>query len=133
MSKRAPVLLLMFDKLLFWNVILILLQVLVQEREVAVIEGSLDEIETFGEEEELLKEEEEKEEDVFSEKPIPLWATFDPNEVFRTFPTILILIEKGADGSRNLFCGTRWPADKYCKDQQHIVSSSSYLVFSYFS
>ena len=115
MSKRAPVLLLMFDKLLFWNVILILLQVLVQEREVAVIEGSLDEIETFGEEEELLKEEEEKEEDVFSEKPIPLWATFDPNEVFRTFPTILILIEKGADGSRNLFCGTRWPADKYCK------------------
>ena len=50
-----------------------------------MIEGSLDEIETFGEEEELLKEEEEKEEDVFSEKPIPLWATFDPNEVFRTF------------------------------------------------
>ena len=49
-----------------------------------MIEGSLDEIETFGEEEELLKEEEEKE-DVFSEKPIPLWATFDPNEVFRTF------------------------------------------------
>ena len=96
MSKRAPVLLLMFDKLLFWNVILILLQVLVQEREVAVIEGSLDEIETFGEEEELLKEEEEKEEELhkeeeeeeeemFSEKPIPLWATFDPNEVFRTF------------------------------------------------
>ena len=83
MSKRAPVLLLMFDKLLFWNVILILLQVLVQEREVAVIEGSLDEIETFGEEEELHKEEEEEE--VFSEKPIPLWATFDPNEVFRTF------------------------------------------------
>ena len=106
MSKRAPVLLLMFDKLLFWNVILILLQVLVQEREVAVIEGSLDEIETFVEEEELHKEEEE----MFSEKPIPLWATFDPNEVFRTFPTILILIEKGADGSRNLFCGTRWPA-----------------------
>ena len=106
MSKRAPVLLLMFDKLLFWNVILILLQVLVQEREVAVIEGSLDEIETFGEEEELLKEEgeelhkeeeEEEEEDVFSEKPIPLWATFDPNEVFRTFSIILIQIEKGAD------------------------------------
>ena len=114
----------MFDKLLFWNVIWILLQVLVQEREVAVIEGSLDDIETFVEEEELLKEEEEeelhkeeeekeeeeKEEDVFSEKPIPLWATFDPNEVFRTFPTILILIEKGADWSRNLFCGTRWPS-----------------------
>ena len=73
-----------------------------------MIEGSLDEIETFVEEEELLKEEEEEE--VFSEKPIPLWATFDPNEVFRTFSTILILIEKGADGSRNLFCGTRWPA-----------------------
>ena len=89
MSKRAPVLLLMFDKLLFWNVILILLQVLVQKREVAVIEGSLDEIETFVEEEE--------EEDVFSEKPIPLWATFDPNEVFRTFSIILIQIEKGAD------------------------------------
>ena len=122
MSKRAPVLLLMFDKLLFWNVILILLQVLVQEREVAVIEGSLDEIETFGEEEELLKEEEEKEEDVFSEKPIPLWAIFDPNEVFRTFPTILIQIEKGADGSRNLFCGTRWPADKYCKKRSTYCS-----------
>ena len=84
MSKRAPVLLLMFDKLLFWNVILILLQVLVQEREVAVIEGSLDEIETFGEEEEELHKEEEEEE-VFSEKPIPLWATFDPNEVFQNF------------------------------------------------
>ena len=96
MSKRAPVLLLMFDKLLFWNVILILLQVLVQEREVAVIEGSLDEIETFGEEEEELHKEEEEEE-VFSEKPIPLWATFDPNEVFRTFSIILIQIEKGAD------------------------------------
>ena len=133
MSKRAPVLLLMFDKLLFWNVILILLQVLVQEREVAVIEGSLDEIETFGEEEELLKEEEEKEEDVFSEKPIPLWATFDPNEVFRTFPTILILIEKGADGSRNLFCGTRWPADKYCKKRSttycFLFFLSSLLIF----
>ena len=93
MSKRAPVLLLMFDKLLFWNVILILLQVLVQEREVVVTEGSFDEIETFGEEEEELHKEEEEEgelhkeeeEDVFSEKPIPLWATFDPNEVFRTF------------------------------------------------
>ena len=97
MLKRAPVLFFMFGKLLFWNLILILLQVLVQEREVAVIEGSLDEIETFGEEEELHKEEEEEEVDVFSEKPIPLWATFDPNEVFRTFSTILILIEKGAD------------------------------------
>ena len=84
MSKRAPVLLLMFDKLLFWNVILIFMQVLVQEREVSVTEGSLDEIETFGEEEEELHKEEEEEE-VFSEKPIPLWATFDPNEVFRTF------------------------------------------------
>ena len=63
-----------------------MLQVLFQEREVAVIEGSLGEIETFVEEEELHKEEEEEEEeDVFSEKPIPLWATFDPNEVFRTF------------------------------------------------
>ena len=62
-----------------------MLQVLVQEREVAVVEGSLGEIETFVEEEELHKEEEEVEEDVFSEKPIPLWATFDPNEVFRTF------------------------------------------------
>ena len=47
---------------------------------------SLDEIETFVEEEELHKEEEEEEEeDVFSEKPIPQWATFDPNEVFLTF------------------------------------------------
>ena len=26
-------------------------------------------------------EEEEKDEELFSEKPTPLWATFDPNEV----------------------------------------------------
>ena len=51
MSESSPVFLLMFDKLLFWNVILIFMQVLVQEREVAVIEGSLDDIETFVEEE----------------------------------------------------------------------------------
>ena len=60
-----------------------------------MVEGSLGEIETFLEEEELHKEEEEEE--MFSEKPIPQWATFDPNEVFRTFSIILIQIEKGAD------------------------------------
>ena len=58
-------------------------QVLFQEREWAVSKGSLGEIvqETVDGEAVELEEEEEEEKELFSEKPTPLWATFDPNEV----------------------------------------------------
>ena len=60
-----------------------LLQVLLQEREGAVHKGDFDELanEQVGGEALLLEELEEEEEELFSEKPVPLWATFDPNEV----------------------------------------------------
>ena len=62
-----------------------LLQVLLQEREGAVRKENFDELanEQVGGEAFLLEEleEEEEEEELFSEKPVPLWATFDPNEV----------------------------------------------------
>ena len=61
-----------------------LLQVLLQEREGAAHKGDFDEManEQVGDEAFLLEElEEEEEEELFSEKPVPLWATFDPNEV----------------------------------------------------
>ena len=61
-----------------------LLQVLLQEREGAAHKGDFDELanEQVGGEAFLLEElEEEEEEELFSERPVPLWATFDPNEV----------------------------------------------------
>ena len=51
-----------------------------------------------------LEEEEEEEKELFSEKPTPLWATFDPNEVLldnscllaqmRCCWTILVILPK---------------------------------------
>ena len=59
-----------------------LLQVLLQEREGAVQKRSFDELENEKVDGKApLLEEEEEEEELFSEKPVPLWATFDPNEV----------------------------------------------------
>ena len=60
-----------------------MLQVLLQEREGAAHKENFDELanEQVGGEAFLLEELEEEEEELFSEKPVPLWATFDPNEV----------------------------------------------------
>ena len=60
-----------------------MLQVLLQEREGAAHKGDFDEMakeQIYGEAF-LLEELEEEEEELFSEKPVPRWATFDPNEV----------------------------------------------------
>ena len=56
---------------------------LLQEREGAAHKENFDELanEQVGVEAFLLEEVEEEEEELFSEKPVPLWATFDPNEV----------------------------------------------------
>ena len=61
-----------------------MLQVLLQEREGAVHKGDFDEMakeQIYGEAFLLEELEEEEEEELFSEKPVPLWATFDSNEV----------------------------------------------------
>jgi len=62
--------------------LLLLIHVLFQEREWTVHKGSLGGManETVDVEAHL-EEEGEDEEELFSEKPTPLWATFDPNEV----------------------------------------------------
>ena len=56
---------------------------LLQEREGAAHKGDFDELanEQVGGEAFLLEELEEEEEELFSERPVPLWANFDPNEV----------------------------------------------------
>jgi len=76
--------------------LLLLLHVLFQEREWAVSKGSLGEIvqETVDGEAVELEEEEEEEKELFSEKPTPLWATFDPNEV-RTDREIFLVALNG--------------------------------------
>ena len=59
-----------------------LLQVLLQEREGAAVQkGSFDEMEEEKVDREAPLLVEEEEEELFTEKPVPLWATFDPNEV----------------------------------------------------
>ena len=60
-----------------------LLQVLFQEQDWAVHKGSLGEMasNTVDGEVGVVEEEGEEEEELFSWKPNPLWATFDPNEV----------------------------------------------------
>ena len=58
-----------------------LLQVLLREREGAVQKGSFDEMEEEKVDREAPLLVEEEEEELFTEKPVPLWATFDPNEV----------------------------------------------------
>ena len=74
-------------KIVFCCVILYLgswIHSLLQEREGAAHKGDFDELanEQVGGEAFLLEElEEEEEEELFSEKPVPLWATFDSNEV----------------------------------------------------
>ena len=88
------------------------MQVLLQEREGAAHKGDFDELanEQVGDEAFLLEElEEEEEEELFSEKPVPLWANFDPNEVTLTiYPNEVIFLDslskvisilKGEDGS----------------------------------
>ena len=58
-----------------------LLQVLFQEQDWAVHKGSLGEMASNTVDGEVGVVEEEGEEELFSWKPTPLWATFDPNEV----------------------------------------------------
>ena len=68
-----------------------LLQVLFHEGDWAVSKGSLGEManKTVDGEVGVVEEEEEEEgeeEELFSWKPTPLWATFDPNEVLLDNP-----------------------------------------------